>query len=608
MGASRIALTLLLAACEHMVIQAPDAYAGGLEAQEFIRNTVEAVRNVGHDRRDQLVLEAVLDRYQRYHKIGDPDLDSDLHAIILRHLGVIGTPISSAVLVRLPEFRNYFQRIGIELEMSRRRFLVRALTVLAYRGLVFRLDPHPSVMVLGQDHDEWDNDKEYRYALHRIIQSFAVSKLDPNALDPLKRNNFAPTLYSSHASSGTQLTRGSYRFLRSLMIGLSQYPDVPQNELGIEPWLFTTCSNAVRAQAVRAALTLARSTYSVAVISRLSDQRPIGEGVEKRGHLETYRVRLRWIIRMPWELLEKPKPVAGRPDWYREDGDFGQVCALYRDEIVWLYNELGIISLVQGSLSDALGFLRQAYEFNERIEGRSYEGAIAHHINLNYAIVQMERGRLPSVRNRLRLVREATKERAWTLHHNAKGYLCVHDHITGRTDGLSKRFREVTDFFQKHNDSRAAAVFLNHRGRFLIAKNPDNAARCIKDARDMADTGGHEDLRHHIELSIIKLRLWKHQHLADEAPRLAHSENLRELSAIEAYARRMGIWSLQCDALRIRAEFLLLQGETTTAGRLLIRSMAICQRTTMRLRLNNALTIYGKVLYHRGDLKSARRD
>jgi len=607
MGASRIALTLLLAAAEHIVMHASNAYMGADEAQKFIRNTVEAVRNIGNDRRDQMVLGAVLNRYQRYHKIGDADLDADLHAIILRHLGVIGTPISSAVLVRLPEFRNYFRRIGIEMEMSRRRFLVRALTVLTYRGLVFRLDPHPQVVVLGQDNDKWDDDKEYRYALHRIIQSYALSKLDPGALDPLKRNNFTPTLYSSQASSGTQLTRDSYRFLRSLMIGLSQYPDVPQNELGIEPWLFTTRSSAVRAQAVRAALTLARSTFSIAVISRLSDQRPIGEGIEKRGHLETYRVRLRWIVRMAWELLRKPKPVDVDPGWYRADDDSDQVCALYRDEIVWLYNELGVISLVQGSLSDALGFLRQAYEFNEGIEGRSREGAIGHHINLNHAIVQMERGRLPSARSRLQLVHEATKERAWTLHHNAEGYLCVLDHITGRTDGLSKRFRKVTDFFQEHNDSRAAAVFLNHRGRFLIDEDLDAAARCIKDARDMADTGGHEDMRHHIELSLIKLRLWKHQHLDDDAPRLAHSENLRELSTIEAYARRMGISSLQCDSLRIRAEFLLLQGEMTTAGRLLIRSMAICQRNAMRLRLNNALTIYAKVLYHRKDLNSARR-
>ncbi|MDJ0826171.1 MAG: SIR2 family protein [Rhodobacter sp.] len=607
MGASRIALTQLLAACEHIVIHAPNAAQGGEDAQSFIRSTVEAVRTVGQNRRDQMVLTRVIDLYQRYHKIGHPDLDSELHAIILRHLGVIGTPISSAVLVRLPEFRQYFQRVGIEPDMSRRRFLVRALTVLAYRGLVFRLDPHPQVMVLGQDHDDWDDDKEYRYALHRIVQNHAISKLDPNIFDPIKSNLFAPTVYSSLPSSGTQLTRDSYRFLRSLMIGLSQYPDVPQNELGIEPWLFTTRSHAVRAQAVRAALTLARSTFSVAVISRLADQRPIGEGVEKRGHLETYRVRLRWIVRMAWELFQKPEPVDGKPDWYREDGDFDQVCALYRDEIVWLYNELGVISLVQGSLTDALGFLRQAFEFNERIEGRSHDGAISHHINLNHAIVQIERGRLPSARNRLNLIREATKARAWTLHHTAKGYLCVLDHITGRTDELKERFRKITDFFQEHHDSRAAAVFLNHRGRFLIAEDRDEAARCIEDARDMADTGGHEDLRHHIELSLIKLRLWKHQHQVEEAPPLAHSENLRELTAVEAYARRMGIWSLQCDALRIRAEFLLLQGETTTAGKLLTRSMAICRRNTMRLRLNNALTIYAKTLFHRGDLMSARR-
>lgn len=65
-----------------------------------------------------MVLDAVLAIYRRLHVIGHPDQDCELHFLILRHLGVIGSPVGSAVLVRLAEFRDYFDRIGIEPEVK----------------------------------------------------------------------------------------------------------------------------------------------------------------------------------------------------------------------------------------------------------------------------------------------------------------------------------------------------------------------------------------------------------------------------------------------------------------------------------------------------------
>lgn len=69
----------------------------------------------------------------------------------------------------------------------------------------------------------------------------------------------------------------------------------------------------------------------------------------------------------------------------------------------------------------------------------------------------------------------------------------------------------------------------------------------------------------------------------------------------------MGIWNLQVDALKLRAEILMSEGETSSAGMLLVRAMAIAKRYRMVLRLNATITVYADLLYLRGDLEGASR-
>lgn len=596
MGNSRFALTILLAAAEQIIIYAENAHSGAKQAEAFIRDTVAEVRGVGVERRDQMVLNAVIDAHRQFHRIGDPDLDCELHLLIIRHLGVIGTPVGSAAMVRLPEVREYFERLGVEPETSRRRFLVRALTVLAHRGLVFRLEPN-SWLKLHDVKKDWPADLEYRYSLHRVVQNFALVGLNTGTSDPVRNNSFAPSLYAVMPPTGPRLSRETYRFLRTLLIGLSQYPDVSTTDTSAKPWLFTTKDRSVRIQALRAALTLARSIFSVAVVSRMSEQKPIGDGLQKRGYLETYRVRLRWIIRMAWESADPEQRRA-----LKEHGTpYKQINALYLDEIVWLYNELGVISLAQGSLSDALGYLRQAAEQNERVEGRSRNTPIFNHIDLNHAVVQIERGSFNSARRRLDRVYKATRERAFNLHFTALGYRCVLNHLSGARDGLKRDFRRTVKHFEQSNESRAAALFLMHEGRFLAETDPETAQNNIARARDMAETDGHEDVRHHIELARIRAKtLWVPDRQFDAND---HTVILR----VENFAREMAIWSLQVDALRLRAQLLLEQGETATAGRLVARAMAIAKRHSLVLRLNSCMTCYADILLTRGDVKGAER-
>ncbi|WP_299877678.1 SIR2 family protein [uncultured Sulfitobacter sp.] len=640
LGDSRFAMTILIALAEHKVVHARDPAQAGTDAGQFILSTVEQGRNFGRVRHDEFLLETVLSGYRTYHKVGDPDNDCDLHQLILRHLGAVGTPLGSAVLVRLPEIRDYFARINIELPYSRRRFLVRALTTLAYRGLVFRLDPHPRLKTLQKEEEAkkeariealraeardlssrgsedaakeketkangienskapWPADREHRYALHRLVQRFAVNKLNIGAENPLRANSFSPTLHAAMPSAGPSLSSEPYSFLRNLLLGLSQYPDISNRDQSTTPWLFTTEEKEVRVQALRAALCLARTNLSVAIVSRLSENEFASVGLQKRGYLETYKVRLRWIIRLAWELMDSDQ--LGRR--YQPDAEFKQVNSLYRDEIVWIYNELGVVSLAQGALSDALGFLRQAAEFNEHIEGRAPGGPNYKHISLNHAVVQLERGRLQSARTRLDDIVKGTQERKCVLHQTAQGYLCVLDHITGRHEDLQKRFETVTHALQELPAPRASAIILSHRARFLMLRDSDGAREAINRAAVLAETGGHEDIRHHCNL--IETRITHSR--ADHGERIIQDRSLSVLRDVDSYAERMSIWSLQCEGLMHRAALLLEEGETTTAGRLLMRAIAIARRHSMGLRLNRAMTLYAMTLLRRGDRRGAAR-
>lgn len=589
LGNNRYLLTILLAAAEHIVIHADDWKSGATRARRFITATVDLVRNSGSDRREETVLIAVLNAYESLHRIGHPDQDIELHQIILRHVGLIGAPVSVDVLVRLPEFRDYFDRLKEPLHYSRHRFLARALTVLAHRGLVFRLSPHPNLPSESSNSGmDWPAQENHRYVLHRIVQRYAVAKLGVKSLDSVAAGGFAPTLHAAIPSPGTGLTQQGYAFVRSLIIGLSQYPDIPQNDDRLRPWLFTTKDKNTRVQALRSALTLARSTLSLPVFAGLRDEITNGGDLPKRGYLDTYKVRLRWIIRLAWEIS------SARPD-------DGALHALYRDEIVWLYNELGVISLSQGTLTEALGFLRQADEFNASIEGRARRGPTYDRIDLNHAAVQIERGRLAAAMRRLdRVLSSPYPDALLTM--IAKGYQCRLRHIGGQREGIEAQFEQIVPQLMQSQEHRAAALLMLYQARFVADSDLDTALALAERAAALAKAGGQYDLWHQIDISRVSMEARARN------PGNAGEQSagwLRRLQESELYGRRMGAWGLQVDALTAQSERMLAFGEATSAGNLVARAISIATRNRMLLSLNPALTLHGEILLNRRDRAGA---
>ncbi|SDU13790.1 SIR2 family protein [Stappia sp. ES.058] len=625
LGSNRFCMTLLLAAAQRVVLRERTLLEGARKAEALIFNTVNEIRNVSVEQREQTVLRAALDTYARFHVIGDPENDIELHQKLLRSLAVIGSPVSANVLVRLPDIRAYFRDAKTEFDVSRRRTISQALHTLAFRGLCFRLHPHPQVKQLGEapsaaDNRRWPAQMEYRFALHRIVQRYGISRLGSGTADPVAINNFSPSLYASMPSGLPRLSHEAYEYLRGLLVGLSQYPDIPHAEQRFEPWIFSTDDKTTRVEALRAALTMVRSTFSVAVVSRFEDYKshPASRAARKRGYFETYKVRLRWVIRMAWELLdiddlrtaigkengENTDQVDLQSDFrsYRPDLDWRQMNALHRDEIVWLYNEAGLTCLVQGNLTDAVALLRQAIEFNRGIEGREDIGRQHNRISLNLAIVQIERGRLSAARTRLRRIRDDENVRGDRVYKLAVGYLGLIDHLMGNVDEAKRQYDETLAWSRQDDDVRASAVFLNHRARLEAAKDPVQSLLLLREARQFADSGGHEDVRRHIVLSEI--RIWM---LVPAGEGVSPENAMQRLREVEDYAELMGAPSLACEALHLRARIVLESGEASTAGKLLIRAMAIARRNAMTLRLNSAMTTYALSLLHRGRPLPAER-
>lgn len=650
--ANRYSLTILLSAAQRIALSEQEIMAGARRAEAFIRKTIDHVSSVSESARGQAVLSNVLEAYEHFHVIGEPRYDVELHRLILRQLSVVGTPCSADVLVRMPQIRDYFDSLTDfeNISRSRKLQLVEALTEIAERGLVFRIKPQPSlaknyqaiereiikiksVKPVDRSTTEKENlifyekkmrrhfrgiepKGEFRYALHRLVQRHIVNKMGAGPRDFVSINSFAPSLYASMPADLPRLTPDAYSFLRVLVSSLSQYPDRRRGEKGTESWHFSEATLSTRVQALRAALSIVRSTFSVAVVSRFEDYKLLEprESSPLRGYFEIYRIQVRWLIRKGLQLLDRATLASQKAsssddlfEDYDPQGDHEQIVSFYRDEVVWLYNECGLICLVQGNLLDAVALLRQALHLNSQIEGEIDGGAHQNRISLNLAVAQIERGRIDAAQERLSSICQSeerfavTKGRIW---HLAYGYLGLTHQIKGDFETAAEHFQTAVVVLRAYNDSRACTTFCRHMGDIERARGDFAKARAyLNESIGYAEAGGHEDKHKQARLALVRLEIAENKAKPTELIRSLFNR----IQTIIEYAEAMEMPSLLCEAYNVKAQLLLEQGETTLAGKILSQAMAMAKRNGMLLRLNSAMTSYARVLAMRDMRDQARR-
>lgn len=618
-GGNRFCLTILLAAAENLIFSHKSFVEGGIAANALLENAVSILRNASVGRRQEVVLQSVMSVYRNNSQIGEPDHDHELHQLLLRNIAVLGCPVSPNVLVRLPDIREYFNRTTFKVQLSRRRMVARALAVLSERGLAFRLSPHPKLLRLQNlvnrkkndpdlkhlqgTFENWPPEREYRYALHRQIQSHCFQRLGHMTSQPVMANSFAPTLYASMPSRVVRLSTEGYLFLRRLLLGLSQYPDIRHEDSARAMPIFTDDDIITRVQALRAGMSLARTCFSIAAVSRFDDEMTGLDFIRKRGHFETYRVRLRWLLRKAWVVhVARDSDSDGEVSVDEEAENLHRVNALYRDEVVWLYNEVAVTSLVQGALIEAIGYARQAIYLNRRIEGESDGGRIHNMLSLNLAIIQLERGRLQSAEVRLNsiIASDAANNKRVTL--LADGYLAIIAELRGRRSETKDKLERVIEGLQVNEEDRALAIMTHHLARLVASEDIQKAQHLSRRARAYAEKGGHEDIRYRILVSEV----WMSQHFEPKTSEAMQADRVK-LREARRYAEVMGLPSLLVDTLHTQATMLLNAGDFSSSGRLMTKAMAIARRNDMTLRLNSIMTNYAKVLLARQRIASAKR-
>jgi tetratricopeptide (TPR) repeat protein len=455
-----------------------------------------------------------------------------------------------------------------------------------------------------------------RFALHRFVQRAIFQRLHSPYVEYPQVDQFSLSMWATQPDELPRPTPAAAREIAELMAQWTGFPhrvSVVDRDSVYHRALadaFGPASDPVAqdaavelsrpARMLRAAFGVVRSVYSVGVVTRYHDQDSASPDAPVEGFVEQHRLQIRWMLRKAVELkshvdsLKKtraPEPVPGAGT---AESPF------FAEEIVWLYNECGLLCLIQGKLEAAAGLFRRALRAARQIEAQIERGALWSRVHLNLAMVDIERGRIRDAKAYLTLIRD-TRDENPILRLLAQGFIGLTEHLAGDLDLAERIYKDVILDLERYGQSRSIAIFSRHLADLyrLQGKPKREAAHAAVDrAIARAAQGGHEDIRQLGRLSRVRLQI-------DERATDNTGGIQRELDSIERYGRQMGMPRILADVAHARALHLLDLGETHHASTLAATSLEIATANDLRLRQVTALSLLAKTCERRGLGESA---
>ena len=546
----------------------------------------------------------------------------DLLMEIIWHLAIIGQPVELEVLVNCPRIQDAADALSRslgnpdvklkktkELDLFDSDYIIRQKVVAELLGLGVNrclIFPLKSVVNVRENPTcRYDPDEDAsRYTVHRLMQRYVFEQMGAPGVEYSEHDQFTVSLFASQPNDLPRLTPEAHTRIRKTIAELAGFPD-PRARPGTGS---TMADKVRRARMLRAAYGIMRSVYSVGVLARFDTRLdPNLTDTSGVGHFEDYRKLVLWVLKATVDLQLEPADKADSKDLqrlttsgYASEGEDGRlaIAPFYAEEIVWLYNECGVLSLVQGHLADAHALFGRAFAAAVRIEPEETR-PLHLRIGLNKALVDIERGHPAEARRHLERILSMKEHEDEVLPLLAQGYLGLIEHLAGNSGVAEKRYRDAIDELINRKQSRAASIFLKHQSDLLrgVGKT-DDARKCIDQALNFAQEGCHEDVRHIALLSRAKL-------LINCEPAKA-SEIYGCLDEAERYADVVGMPRLSCEAAELRARLLLRQGETRLASSLASRSIEIAATNDLRIRKMNALLLLADICIARGERHTAR--
>jgi hypothetical protein len=589
----------------------------------------------------------------------------DLQRQVLWHIAAIGQPVEAEVLLRCPRILESLKRAlcekvekfindapasgqppyaastADELDSAERIRLFAlecVLLILEARCLIFRL--HRRDKVVGERNDTsalWSAPdlqqpvdappqpmanaqmmadtagRRMRWAIHRLVQRHIFHRMGAPFVEYTRPEQFTLTLYASQPDELPRLTTDAHADLHRTVSALVGYPearDQGQEIRARKKERAHISAHTTAIECLRAAFGIVRSTYSLSVISRLdSTTTQTGEAgiasLAHRGFFEAHRLLLRWMAHEArWlediaeeqaRTEEEQARTAVESCWKHAARPF------YAEELVWLYNECGVLSLVQGRVTDAMFLLDRADLMAANELEPQMSGGLRARISLNRALANIDRGRLSLAQEELEHVRGIHDETP-DMRLIATGFLGVVEHLRGRMPQARAHYAEALEGTVLEQQSgrpggllgmrrsRAAAIFARCMGDLhQRLQKTEDAQRSYTQAFTLALEGGHEDVRHAIMVARMRARIRTELAGGAGTTSAEMAERHRELDVVEDYARLMGLLRLHTEVDEVRARLHRLSGDLPAAAAVAARSVAIASANDLRLRKTSLL-------------------
>jgi tetratricopeptide (TPR) repeat protein len=305
------------------------------------------------------------------------------------------------------------------------------------------------------------------------------------------------------------------------------------------------------------------------------------------------------------------KTLAGQPAMrgHLRDGAALKTFPLYKEEIVWLYNERGMLSLAQGDLYIASTTFQLALEANARIEGDRYHPNRCR-LLLNRSLLWIERGKIAEARRCL-IDLEAgigsTPDAVTRDSHEgrlilaiAKGYLGLCDQLNGFVQRASKSYRTALLHLGELREQRAIATFELHLGSLLQThmKDRDEAAACFARAVAAAEGGRHTDILYRTRVAQA--------HNDRIRGKISAAVSRAILSRAIEYGEKLDMHRVRVEALSTSIQLRLEVGDVDAAAMDCAHALALASQYGMTLRRIWLRVMSGKVYRERNDLPNAR--
>ncbi|MCW5666047.1 MAG: SIR2 family protein [Piscinibacter sp.] len=608
-GGSRIALTLLFALCCESVprpMEAIGAPACTKRVGEFLDVTRVALMAQSQEGMPDAAIRHVMDGWALLHRrepvrlahgeagrflrevSGDtaealadrlsPEVSHRLWQLsleLLWHLAVFSHPVELAVLLRCPGIGKATFESGLvaDGDADGAKQLIEAIAELCvYRCLAMRMAPR----MVSRRTDERSGPP--RYTVHRAVQRYFLRTMGGRDIEGIEWDQFTTSMYVSQPDEIPALRPQAHEKITNLIATLIHF--------GRDPSLEPPLDDEVRReeqQALRAAYFVARSTYSVGILSHIAAHPLAVRAPNDCGYMERYRRLVRWMTH--------------RADMLQPESDDA---FFYQGEVVWLYSECGVMSLTQGKLEDAEATLKLALQAARLLECDE-TGSLHVRLLLHLALTRIERGRPRSAKRILEPIsrRRDGHEMPPLI---AEFYLGIIEHLGGDYHSAHGRYERALEGFRRLGRTRATAFVLRSMADLRVVQHPSQVRESVAQAEEailVAQRGGHEDIRVMATLSLVRLRT-KLPGGHD------HADSNRLLDFAERYADQMGMPRIRATAHEVRATLLLSQGETRQSAREACASAEIAALYDLKMFRIKAMLTLARVLRLRGEAAQAQ--